>query len=131
MKPYSRRRLLTKGMVGLAATTMVAGCDDPIRKNSTLVLRNEVSEPVQLGIQVERYNFSDPSESKTTFEDIVAIPAEDTKKLDILGNDAFRITVNGLGQEITFRTRPICNFAHTKIIVTGAREITKDVKNCE
>jgi hypothetical protein len=118
-------------MAGLAATTMVAGCDDPIRKNSTLVLRNEVSEPVQLGIQVERYNLSDPSESKTTFEDIVAIPVEDRKELDILGNDTFRITANGLGQEITFRTKPICNYAHTKVIVTDAREITKDVKSCE
>lgn len=115
----------------LATSGCLFGIGGPTGVNKTLKLRNNTEKEVQIHVVVERNEPAGSQNRETVFEKSVSIPPNQTTTRDVLGDYQFIITVTGLGQEMEFGTRPICNEASTTITVTEAEEIRDEVEGCE
>lgn len=99
--------------------------------NGKLEIANDFDERVSLRVTVDRNEPAGSQNLETVFEEDVSVPAKQTETLEVLGDDQFRITVAGLGDGITFWTRPICDAARTAVIITGRGELRNEVEDCE
>lgn len=127
-----RRAVLQTGLsAGLAAT---AGCvlfdlEGKVGVNKKLEIDNTLDRRVTLHIVVHREYFDQPDEK--TFDQNVTVPAADEKTLKILGDHQHDITVAGLGNELRFGARPICNKARTRLIIESDESFRTDIEDCE
>lgn len=124
-----RRTLLRHGVSGgLLVLTGCFGASDRIGSNETLEIRNAYNDPVTLDLTIEKKG---AGERTVVFDDEVDVPANKTKSLEVLGNNQYYLTVELGDQTQKFGTRPICNRAYTKIIITYDRQISSEIRDCE
>lgn len=131
-----RRRSLLRSSLPVG-TFSVAGCialnfDSEGRRgvNKELELRNNRTEAVTLHISI--WKGGAPAEQReVVFDEAVEIPANQTITHDVLGDDQYYITVEMEEESHQFGTRPICDRAFTRIIVTEDGELSSQVQDCE
>ena len=132
----NRRRFLYVGAT--AGTTGMSGClfgiADRWGANPTLELRNHGDSAVQLEITVERETFREGGNEVTrtsVFDETVTVTAGETKTLEILGDDSFRITVRLGDRRLQFETLPTCDDAFTRVTVADDRSLSAKTRDCE
>lgn len=131
-----RRRFFLGGSLSVGALS-VSGCialnfDSEGRRgvNKELELRNNWTEAVTLHISIEKGRA--PAEQReVVFDDAVEIPANQTITRDVLGDDQYYLSVEMGQSSHQFGTRPICDRAFTRIIVTEDGKLTSEIQDCE
>lgn len=131
-----QRRSLLRSSLSVG-TFALAGCfalnfNSEGRKgvNKELELRNNWTEAVTLHISIE--NGRAPAEQReVVFDAAIEIPANQTITRDVLGDYQYYITVEMEEESHQFGTRPICDRAFTRIIVTKDGELTSQIQDCE
>lgn len=131
-----QRRSLLRSSLSVGALSL-AGCirlnfDSEGRRgvNEELELRNNWTETVMLHISIE--NGRAPAEQReVVFDGAVELPANQTVTRDVLGDDQYYLTVEMEREPHRFGTRPICDRAFTRIIVTEDGELTSQIQDCE
>ena len=120
----------------LIPIAVVAGClDEDIAasvpgKNETLEIQSNFAEAVTLHITIEKGE--GPSEEReVVFEDAFEVPAKQTVTRDVLGDNQYYIAVRNERNSTQFGTRPICDIAFTRIIVTDDGHLLSRIKDCE
>ena len=97
--------------------------------NETVMIENELDGEIALTIAIEERQ--DGGEYDLVTEIDITVDANGSAQRDLLGHSQYRITVTGLDQEIQLATRPICDDAITRIIITETRQLDYWVQDCE
>ncbi len=127
----SRRHLLA--LISSSAIIGTAGClggfGGPSGVNETVVIDNDLDREVTLTIAIEERR--DGGEYDPVTETNATVAANESAERDLLGQSQYRVTITGIDQEIQLITRPICDDAITRIIITESRRIDYWVEDCE
>ena len=126
-----RRSFLFSSVITVSATSGCFGFGKRIGGNKRINVVNNYQKNVQLNIHVELNKPAGSQNSETVYDETVTIPANETKHLDVLGDNQYRITVTMSDEKVSFFTRPICNSARTIVIVTHDGGLTNEVEFCE
>ncbi|WP_252700983.1 hypothetical protein [Natronosalvus vescus] len=97
--------------------------------NETVVIDNDLDREVTLTIAIEERR--DGGEYDPVTETNATVAANESAERDLLGQSQYRVTITGIDQEIQLITRPICDDAITRIIITESRRIDYWVEDCE
>jgi hypothetical protein len=122
MRP-TRRRLLA--LVGTAAAVSVAGCTAGNGANPFLKLESGLDEAVTLSVTVRR-----AATNEVTSEGEYEVPPRSLRRIEVLGNDRYRVTASAPFDSVTFETEPTCQSAATAVFVTPERELNAAVQRC-
>lgn len=127
----NRRSVLWGAVV--APVAISAGCLDSeflfSGENKTLEIQNNNAETVTLHISIKDGE-APPERREVVFNEAVEIPANQTVTRDVLGTNQYYITVETESESHEFGTRPICESAFTRIIVTEDGELTSQIQDC-
>lgn len=118
------------GTLSTAGCLLDFGSEGRMGVNEELELRNDRPETVTLNISIERGS-APADQREVVFDGAVEIPANQTVSRDVLGDDQYYITVEMDQESHRFGTRPICDSAFTRIIVTEDGELTSQIQDCE
>lgn len=126
----NRRAVL--GILFFGVTSFTAGCyqfEGPSGVNEMLEIDNDLDKEVTLTVLIDERQ--DDGEYDPITETDITVTANGSTERDLLGQSQYRITVSGIGQEVQFTTRPICDGARTQIIITESERLNYRVADCE
>jgi len=126
-----RRRVVA--LLGTSTAASISGCVDQSTLiagvDETLEIRSEFDEAVALDIRIEQDEVNE--DGRVVFDETVTVDANETRTLDVLGDDQYYLAVSGNGETHEFGTRPICDRAFTRIIVTADGGLDSEIEDCE
>lgn len=122
-------KMLISGSVIATSGCVFFGIEDSLGLNDDLEIINNSPKTAELEITVRYERLGTTPEP--IYHQNIKIGGESEKILDILGDNSYRIFVNGVGDSLNFKSSPRCDHARTAIIVSQERELESEVRICE
>jgi hypothetical protein len=118
----TRRAVLA--MTGTLTASAFAGCTTD-GENPFLKLESGLDEPVSLSIVVRQ-----AKTNSVTSEGQYEVPARSVRRLEVLGNDRYKVTATAPFDSVTFETEPTCRSATSAVFVTPDQGLNAAVQRC-
>lgn len=127
-----RRELAT--MLATASVSISSGCvffgiEDEIGSNDDLEIINRADNSVVLNVLIRYERLGTTPDP--IFEEQIEVKGNSERVLEVLGDNSYRIIVNGPRDTLSFKSSPQCDHARTAIIITQNKKLMSEVQICE
>jgi len=118
----TRRAVLA--MTSTLGASALAGCTTD-GANPFLKLESGLTEPVSLSIVVRQ-----AKTNSVTSEGKYEVPARSVRRVELLGNDRYKVRATASFDSVTFETEPTCRSATSAVFITPDRMLNAAVQRC-